>query len=60
MKDWIKRYFPQNEQLSYNQLREVVRAAWDTLPEAFLDGLINSMPARCQAVINAEDGHTKY
>ncbi|CAK37236.1 uncharacterized protein An01g10550 [Aspergillus niger] len=60
MKDWIERYFPQDEQLSYDQLREVVRAAWDALPEAFLDGLINSMPARCQAVINAEGGHTKY
>lgn len=60
MKDWIERYFSEDEQLLYDQLREVVRAAWDALPEVFLNDLIDSMPARCQAVIDAEGGYTKY
>ncbi|EED12610.1 transposable element tc3 transposase, putative [Talaromyces stipitatus ATCC 10500] len=60
MKDWIQEQYPDDEQLSYDRLREVVRAAWDALPEQFLKELIDSMHARCQAVIDARGGHTKY
>ena len=60
MKDWIQEQYPNNEQLSYDQLREVVRASWDALPEQFLKDLIDSMQSRCEAVIAAEGGHTKY
>ena len=60
MKDWIQEHFPDDYQLSYDSLREVVRASWDAVPEDFLSGLMNSMQARCQAVIEAEGGHTKY
>jgi hypothetical protein len=60
MKDWIQEKYPDNHQLSYDALREVVQAAWDAVPEDFLRDLVESMQARCQAVINAEGGHTKY
>ena len=60
MKDWIQERYPEDHQLSYDALREVVRAAWEAVPESFLSGLIESMQARCQAVIEAEGGHTKY
>ena len=60
MKDWIQEQSPNDEQLSYDRLREVVRASWDALPEQFLKDLIDSMQARCEAVIAAEGGHTKY
>ena len=60
MKDWIQERYPEDHQLSYDALREVVRAAWEAVPESFLSGLIESMQARCQAVIDAEGGHTKY
>lgn len=60
MKDWIQEKYPDDHQLSYDSLREVVRASWDALPEGFLKGLIESMQARCWAVIEAEGGHTKY
>ncbi|EED13523.1 transposable element tc1 transposase, putative [Talaromyces stipitatus ATCC 10500] len=53
MKDWIQGQYPEEETLSYDQLREVVRASWDVLPEQFLKDLIDSMQARCQAVIDA-------
>ena len=60
MKDWIQEQYPNDEQLSYDRLREVVRASWDALPDQFLKDLIDSMQARCEAVIAAEGGHTKY
>jgi hypothetical protein len=60
MKDWIQERHPEDRLLSYDALRELVRAAWDAVPEGYLDGLIDSMQARCPAVINAEGGHTKY
>ncbi|EED19447.1 Hsp40 co-chaperone Jid1, putative [Talaromyces stipitatus ATCC 10500] len=31
MKDWIQEQYPDDEQFSYDRLREVVRAAWDAL-----------------------------
>lgn len=60
MKDWIEEQYPDDKGLSYDRLREVVRASWDAVPEDFLKELVESMPARCQAVIDAEGGHTKY
>ncbi|KAL4780626.1 hypothetical protein BJX76DRAFT_350823 [Aspergillus varians] len=48
IEDWIQERYPEDEQLSYNTLQEVVR------------DLVDSMQARCQAVIDAEGGHTKY
>ncbi|CBF89682.1 uncharacterized protein ANIA_10066 [Aspergillus nidulans FGSC A4] len=60
MKDWIQERYPDDRQLSYDALREIVRASWDAVPTDFLKGLIGSMQARCQAVIEAEGGHTKY
>jgi transposase len=61
MKDWIQEKYPdEDHQPSYDALRQMVRAAWDAIPEGFLRDLAESMPARCQAVINAEGGHTKY
>ena len=47
MKDWIQEHYPDDRDLSYDRLREVVRAAWDIVPEAFFKNLIESMLARC-------------
>lgn len=59
IKDWIgDRYL--DRRLSYNQLREAVRAAWDAIPTSFLDKQLDLMQARCQAVIEAQGGHTPY
>lgn len=63
MKDYIQAVYPDldgGKQLSYDQLRIVVREAWDSIPSSYLDELIESMPARCQAVIDAKGGHTRY
>ncbi|EED13759.1 annexin ANXC4 [Talaromyces stipitatus ATCC 10500] len=60
MKDWIQEQYPEEETLSYDRLREVVRASWDALPEQFLKDLIDSMQARCQAVIDAAVTHSPW
>ena len=63
MKDYIEFYYPDMEggkQPTYDQLREIVREAWDWISVEFLRELIDSMKERCQAVIDAEGGHTKY
>jgi len=62
MKDWIgDRYLAAyDRKLSYDQLREAVRAAWDAIPPSFLDKQIDLMQARCQAVIDANGGYTPY
>lgn len=60
MKDWIQKYYPDDKQLSYDKLRQVIRATWDAVPQEFLDKLIDSIPARCQAVIDAIGGHTPF
>ena len=63
MKNYIALHYPDlpnGRQYRYEQLRTIVREAWDSIPEDFLRELIESMPDRCQAVIDAEGGHTKY
>jgi transposase len=58
MKDWIQNY--RGEISGYDAIREALNSAWDALPEDFLEKLIQEMPARCQAVIDANGMHTKY
>lgn len=60
MKDHIEDAHGLVEKPSYPQLRRWVQEAWDALPEEYLEELICSMPARCQAVIDANGMHTKY
>lgn len=63
MKDYIEAHYPDKEggkQPSYDQLRVIVQEAWESISIEFLRELIDSMPARCQAVIDADGGHTVY
>ena len=63
MKDFIERNHPDlpgGKQRTPDQLRSIVREAWDSITPECLQSLIESMPARCQAVINAQGSHTKY
>jgi transposase len=63
MKDYIESYYPDlpsGKQRSYEQLREIVKEAWDQISPDMLKELIDSMKDRCQAVIDAKGGHTKY
>jgi transposase len=54
MKDWIQEHYGDQDKLSYNTLRKAVREAWDAVTPEQLNELIESMRARCQAVIAAD------
>ena len=43
-----------------NELRQVIYDAWNDITPDYLGSLIESMPRRCQAVIDANGGPTKY
>ncbi len=58
MKDYLQAHFP--EKMSYDRLRAAVQEAWESIPIEKFNELIDSMGARCQAVIDAEGGHTKF
>lgn len=40
MKSWIDERYPEDNELSYDLLRQAVRAAWDAVPDSFLAKLI--------------------
>ena len=42
------------------QLFQILQKAWMNIREKVIEGLISSMPRRCEAVIIAEGSHTKY
>ena len=60
MKNWINTHYPNNHKTSYDTLRKQVREAWDAIREDTLEELIDTMQERCQDVIDAEGGHTKW
>ncbi|KAF8789473.1 Transposable element Tc1 transposase like protein [Argiope bruennichi] len=42
------------------ELKAALLEEWALLPQAFIDPLINSMKARCEACIVVHGGHTPY
>jgi len=61
MKDWIQRHYGHIDNItSYPRLRSIIQEAWEAVPNERIRELIESMPARCQAVIDANGGHTIY
>jgi hypothetical protein len=63
MEDYIESCYPDlpcGKQRTYEQLREIVKEAWHYIPPEVLEDLIDSMKNRCEAVINADGGYTKY
>ena len=45
---------------SMEELLDIVAEEWAATSIEFLAKLVHSMPARCQAVIDAKGDHTKY
>jgi len=48
------------EVVKYEQLRAAVKNAWEKVGQFEFQALIDSMPAHCQAVIDANGLFTKY
>ncbi len=64
MKDYIQeKYFEayyDASRISLERLRPIIQEAWDAVPDEFIEGLLESWWRRCQAVIDAQGGSTKY
>ena len=64
MKRWIQEhhYFAMYDptKIPFHQLKVIIQSAWDAIPDNYIEGLYDSWYHRCQAVIDAEGGPTKY
>ena len=60
IKNHIQGRYPHLEELLYETLKQAVREVWDIIGKEMLEELIQSMQARCQAVITANGMYTKY
>ena len=58
MKNYLQDHFPEN--MGYDALRKAVKEAWEQVGRHEFEELIQSMPAKCQAVIDAKGLFTKY
>jgi hypothetical protein len=64
MKNWIEehywkaRYRP--DRISFTELRMIIWEAWNAVPDDYIQSLYNSWWKRCQAIIDANGGPTKY
>jgi len=59
MKDYIADKWG-DVQLGYDALRTAILEAWDVIEPQQLEDLIKTMPERCEDVIAANGGHTKW
>lgn len=63
MKDHIEQHYPDlpgGRQYSYDQLRGMGCEAWESVTPEMLTEVVGTMRERCQAVIDAQGGHTIY
>src|SRR6266496_3074252 len=59
MKSYLDLHYPEPD-CSYDQLRVHVKEAWDSITSEQLLDLLKTMQQRCEDVIAAEGGHTKW
>jgi transposase len=60
MKDYIQHAYGHLENPSYDTLRTIVKEAWEAITIKQLQDLVQTMQQRCQDVIDAEGGFTKW
>jgi len=64
MKNWIQQHYWRAvydaSMLSLAQLKQIILEAWNAVPDSYIESLFNSWRARCQAVIDANGGPTRY
>ena len=62
MKYFIQDKYPdlgEGRQRSSREIREIVEEAWESVSSEDLMNLLSTMPARCQAVLDANGGSCK-
>ena len=42
------------------ELKHILQSTWDTLPDSLFESLIEGIPRRIQALLDAKGWHTKY
>lgn len=60
IKDYIQQHFWEEPNPSYDRLRIIVNEAWEAVPWSVFEALLASMPARMEAVIEAQGMFTKF
>ena len=45
---------------TFNELERDLGIIWNNIPQVFIQRMIGSMRRWCQAVVNAQGGHTRY
>ena len=64
MKNWIQAHYYaayyDAAKIPFRELRRIIWEAWEAVPEDYIMRLYNSWYRRCQAVIDARGGPTKY
>jgi hypothetical protein len=60
MKDWIEGVYGDVERFNLAELRDYVAQAWDHVTSEQREELLNTMQARCQAVIDVNGLYTKF
>ena len=58
--DYLKRRIRKLQLDTVAQLRAALRREWRRVPMRYIQRLIRSMRARCQAVVAANGGHARY
>jgi hypothetical protein len=64
MKNWIQRHYwlayYDAKKVPLDDLRKILWEAWDAVPDTYIKTLYDSWWRRCEAVIEAQGGPTKY
>jgi transposase len=64
MKNWIQDHYwnvrYDTGTISWARLKSIILAAWDAVPDDYIQTLYDSWYDRCQAVIDAQGGPTRY
>jgi hypothetical protein len=64
MEDWIQEHhraaYYDASRIPLRQLRTIIEAAWNAVPDSYIEHLLDSWYRRCQAVIDARGGPTRY
>lgn len=56
----LKKKVQEQNPSNINNLKEIIKVEWSKIDQKITSNLVESMPRRCQAVINAKGAHTKY
>jgi len=65
MKDVLHRDFPalhllKNNTTNIATVEAALKVAWERVPQALIDRLVDSVPSRLEAVVQARGWYTKY